>query len=75
MTDHTVLRMAILTDLHAYSNAPTSPPSWISLRNDQNNPAENPFAGLKHLIVENGLTADAVICCGDIGDKADPQVT
>lgn len=40
---------------------------------DQANPKVNPFAGLLSIISRHGLGADAVICCGDLGDKAHPD--
>lgn len=68
-----IVRLAVLTDLHVYSDAKGSAPSWISLKEDQGNPRVNPFAGLRDLIRSERLAADIVLCCGDMGDKADPD--
>jgi len=73
----TAIKIAVLTDLHAYAETPTSgKPSWLCTTADQNNPKINPFAGAQSL-VKGGkwgpLSADVVICCGDLGDKAHPD--
>lgn len=72
------VRLAILSDLHAFSpdaRFPGSGPSWLNLSKDQSNPQSNPFAGLFKLIEESDgqINADLVICCGDMGDKASPE--
>lgn len=69
------LKIAFVTDIHAHSADPDDPkrPSYISTSSPKNNPAQNPLAGLQHLIREQKLSADLLICGGDIGDKADPQ--
>lgn len=67
------LSIAIVSDLHAHTLAPNDPtpkPSFLSLHGDSD-PSSNPIEGLKHRIKEDGLTADALFCAGDMGDKAD----
>lgn len=69
------MKIAILTDLHAFSSLKegAQSPSWLSLREDQSNARVNPFAGLRKLISDEDITADAVLCCGDMGDKGEPD--
>lgn len=43
------------------------------MEEDQSNPSMNPFAGVQKLIAENELSADILICGGDLGDRAVPQ--
>lgn len=71
------MRIAVLTDLHAFDadhNATGAPPSW--LRTDGNRrggPLADPFKSLERLI--DGppqLTADFLLCAGDLTDKAQP---
>jgi len=71
---HSVLKIAVLTDLHAFPGKYNDKaPSWLALGDDQSNVRSNPFAGLKALIAADGLKADLVVCCGDMGDKASPE--
>jgi 3',5'-cyclic AMP phosphodiesterase CpdA len=68
------LRVAVLSDLHAYDDAldPT-PPSYLCA----SSPADittNPITGLEFLIQSaRDIEADLFLCCGDLGDKAHPS--
>ncbi len=74
MTQSKLLRLAVLTDIHAFSGGSGPHPSWINLSDDQSNSTINPFAGLYERIANDAtMRADAVICCGDMGDKASPE--
>lgn len=74
MSKPTILRMAVLTDIHAFSSSEGRAPSWINLSEDQSNAIINPFAGLHAEISRDAqMRADVVICCGDMGDKASPE--
>ena len=74
MTKPQLLRMAVLTDIHAFSGGEGIAPSWINLAEDQSNATINPFAGLHAEIAKDAsMRADVVICCGDMGDKASPD--
>lgn len=74
MTKPQVLRMAVLTDIHAFSGSEGAAPSWINLAEDQSNATINPFAGLHTKIAQDAsMRADIVICCGDMGDRASPE--
>ena len=68
------IRLAILSDIHAFTSGTGSAPSWMDLALDQSNPNLNPFAGLYNLIrSDDRLHAEIVVCCGDMGDKASPE--
>lgn len=74
MTGSSTLRIAILSDIHAFTHEKGDGPSWINLSADQSNVIVNPFAGLNDLIArDQSIRADMVLCCGDMGDKASPD--
>lgn len=63
------LRIAVLSDLHV-TNKANYDQSWIVF-DDADHDA--PFSELSKLIQNDNLTADILICCGDISDKAGKQ--
>jgi predicted phosphodiesterase len=69
-----VLRVAVVSDIHAYDHLSSgeATPSHLctTLPEDQAN--HHPIIGLIKLIKDKPLTADVLICCGDMGDKARP---
>jgi predicted phosphodiesterase len=68
------MRLGILSDLHAYAGEPPAPPpSLLNTRLPEDQPAQHPFVGLADLIRGETLRVDALVCCGDIGDKASPE--
>jgi 3',5'-cyclic AMP phosphodiesterase CpdA len=71
------VRFLVLSDLHAYSKGllkeGETPPSFLHMGLPDDQPGEHPFADLERLIRHDSLHADAIICCGDIGDKAQPD--
>jgi len=71
------LRIAVLTDCHAFTGHPGqsgNAPSWLDLSLNQSDPGANPFAGLEQLAAQDDtVRADIVLCCGDMGDKANPE--
>lgn len=74
MTAAKSIKIAILTDIHAFTKDDGPDPSWINLADDQGNPKVNPFAGLHALISgDEAIRADLVVCCGDMGDRASPE--
>lgn len=74
LIDTKIIRLAIISDPHAFYGASgDKSPSWIAMKDDQSNPKGNPFAGVKELISDNKLTADILVCGGDLGDKAVPE--
>lgn len=63
-----------LSDLHAFASSPArkgNAPSYIEAGRASKSRADDAFEALKKLIQEEGLTADIVLCGGDLGDKAD----
>jgi hypothetical protein len=75
MSETTILRIAVLTDFHAYAGRPgdkAASPSWLDLSQVQSDPGRNAFAGLIEKIAAEQVTSDVLLCCGDLGDKADP---
>lgn len=69
------LRIGVLTDFHAFAGRPGdggASPSWLDLAKVQSDPGQNPFAALIQTVEKEKLRADLLLCCGDLGDKADP---
>lgn len=73
MTKNT-LRIAVLSDLHVFngSSGGADGPSFIGTADPQDSPEKHPFRGLQRLIETENITADLLICPGDLSDKADP---
>ena len=74
MTASPTLKIAVLSDLHVFngSSNDSKAPSFIGTADSQNIPEKHPFRGLEKLIDDEGLSADLLICPGDMSDKADP---
>jgi hypothetical protein len=68
-----VLRIAVLSDVHAYSTASKTRPSHLPVNAPEDRPRQHPFVSLVNLIADEELSADVLLCCGDMGDKADPD--
>jgi predicted MPP superfamily phosphohydrolase len=71
--DEFELRIAIASDLHAYSSAAlqgTTPPSLMEVLSSDTSPTTNPILGLKQLINDAKIRASMLVCPGDLGDKA-----
>lgn len=71
-----MLRLAVLSDIHAHSSARLeaheTPPSYVEISAPES-PTNNPFAALEKLIADEGLRADVLISGGDMGDRATPE--
>ncbi|MEZ0446872.1 metallophosphoesterase family protein [Cellulomonas sp. ICMP 17802] len=72
------LRVAVLSDLHAFSRANALPgivpnDGQLCLDEAQIDPYRHPFAGIWKLIADEGLRADVVLCGGDMTDKSAPE--
>ena len=63
-------RVAIASDLHVHDEEGDDSPSHLRVGAEEGNPAKHPIAGLHSIIADNGLTADLLLCPGDLGDKA-----
>jgi 3',5'-cyclic AMP phosphodiesterase CpdA len=70
-----VLRIAVISDLHVFSGSSNTGdcPSTIGTADPQDAPERHPFRGLAQLIEREGITADLLICPGDLSDKAEPS--
>ena len=68
-----LLRIAVASDLHAYDNCGRRPePSHLRISHPEDQPGKHPIAGLVKLIVEDEkLSADLLLCPGDLGDQVE----
>jgi hypothetical protein len=68
-----VLRIAVVSDLHAYDEHDgDGAPSHLKITDPEDQPGQNPIAGLSSLIKKEKLKADVLLCPGDLGHKARP---
>lgn len=68
------LRIAVMSDLHAFSESTAgSQPSFYPVSNYPVNPLSHPVSALKQFIHEESISADLLLCPGDIGDKCASQ--
>jgi hypothetical protein len=65
------LTIALASDLHAH-DADTVRPSHLKISDAEDQPGQHPIAGLLHLIARDSLTADILLCPGDLAHKAKP---
>ena len=72
-----MLEIAVISDIHAYSKSHLEEgerrPSFVELSDPSDSRTSTPFAALKALVEEQELTADLLVCGGDLGDKAHPD--
>jgi len=61
---------AVASDLHAHDQPGENSPSSLRVGDDESNPMRHPIAALLNLIDRENLKADALLCPGDLGDKA-----
>lgn len=70
----TTFSIAIISDPHVFDGVSGDDcPSFIATKDDQANPRQNPFAGLRNLIADQHLKCDYLFCGGDLGDRATPD--
>lgn len=70
-----MVKIAVISDVHAFEPEPQASdrmgdPSWVRTT-DGPSARRAPFHALERLIREEDLSADYLVCCGDMGDKAD----
>lgn len=65
-----LVRLAVISDLHAFASPEKSKDSVMDLTGSNNNVA-NPLIDLIDAVTERGLTADVLVCAGDICNQAD----
>lgn len=70
------VRIAVVSDIHAYSESvlkqSETRPSYVEVSSPSDLAGQNPFVALNKLVETEGLDADFLVCCGDLGDKAQP---
>lgn len=64
------LSLFIASDLHAYEGAINPPPSGLKVGDEGSNPLTYPVPGFEALATQERLTADLLLCPGDLGDHA-----
>ncbi|NKB38347.1 MAG: hypothetical protein GKR93_14485 [Gammaproteobacteria bacterium] len=66
------LKILVISDLHAHSLSPRDKesPSLLSSMAEEE-PTKNPFTGFISLVNEKEISADILLCAGDICDKGD----
>jgi hypothetical protein len=66
------LRIAVVSDLHAYEGDVEPAPSRLKVGETGTDPKQDPVAGLEQLISETPELADSrlLLCPGDLGDRA-----
>lgn len=70
------LSLAVISDLHAFHKdnyVGETHPSFLDMSLGEGKSTIHPISALKKLIKENTLTADILVCPGDMGDKANPS--
>lgn len=63
------VRIAVLSDIHAYSTRETTRPSFSPTAERRDD--RDPLGDLARLIDREELEVDALLCGGDLGDRAD----
>lgn len=67
-----VFRVAVLSDLHAYSEG-RNRPSFLDVRSGAHPSNQHPISSLKTLISKTPIQADFLLCPGDLGHRASIQ--
>jgi hypothetical protein len=65
-----VIRVAVTSDLHAFEVGDPIAPSHFDIKRSRSQTGRHPISGLVALVNEEKLTADLLLCPGDLGDKA-----
>jgi calcineurin-like phosphoesterase family protein len=66
------VRMAIISDLHAFGSAPgDKEPSSLKVGDSDADARRHPISGLERLIDVEHLSAEVLLCPGDLGDAAE----
>src|SRR5438309_6514993 len=67
------LKVAVVSDLHAHDSKDIDTSTWPShlrISLPESEPSKHPISALTQLIQTENLTADLLLCAGDMGDKA-----
>jgi len=70
--DADIIRIAIASDLHAHATDDGSP-SHLDIRIAESLPNQHPISGLYKLIEEDSLSAQILLCPGDLGHQSSPE--
>lgn len=66
--------IAVVSDLHAFEQEKFDPaPSHLDMSVSRRDSGKNPVTALKKLIVDEGLTANLLLCPGDLAHQAHPE--
>lgn len=67
--------VAIVSDLHAYAKLPEkqNKPSHLSLASTEQTPENHPIVGLLQTIDDGSISADLLLCAGDLAHQACPE--
>lgn len=72
-SSHRVYRVAVISDIHAYTASSiaggVTPPSWVTQFEISRH--RNPLRDLEEYVTTQKITADLLLCPGDLSDKAD----
>lgn len=66
------MRMLVVSDVHAYSTSLGGPPPSAMRLDLEESSDLHPLSRLMDLVRDEALSADLVLCCGDLADKAHP---
>jgi len=74
MTGSRKIKIAVISDLHAYSDRKHENDSHLDISCPKTPAANHPIEGLKSLIGDKDarITSDILVCAGDIANKSDP---
>src|ERR1700736_1828251 len=72
-----IVRILAVSDIHAFDSAAKGrkgkePPSYVDITKTDQGATDRPLVALEDLVDGLPIRADVVICCGDLGDGADP---
>jgi len=70
-----MISLLVISDIHASENdlASDNAVSWYSTLPEYDLPLRNPFFGIPKLLKDEGLSADLILCPGDLADCAIPM--
>jgi 3',5'-cyclic AMP phosphodiesterase CpdA len=65
------LTVAVLTDMHAFAYGRADGPSHLHTAMPEDDEGAHPMVALEALVKREQLSADVLLCGGDLGDRAD----
>jgi hypothetical protein len=70
-----ILKVLILSDVHAIAENGKPERSFCRVGPDYAGATRNPLDGIEHLCRTGEVSADLILCAGDLGDQAVPNAT